>query len=129
MKFKFKEQQFQIDAVKSVVDCFAGQPKEFSEYTMDKGKTIKDGVEYISFLDADRGFKNKKIVVRNVDILDRIKKIQKNQGLIQSKALEGEYNLTIEMETGERVIIVTGCINVLVSRVSGTLTKYNSCIA
>ena len=31
--------------------------------------------------------------------------------------------------TGERVIIVTGCINVLVSRVSGTLTKYNSCIA
>ena len=32
-------------------------------------------------------------------------------------------------ETGERVIIVTGCINVLVSRVSGTLTKYNSCIA
>lgn len=34
-----------------------------------------------------------------------------------------------EMATGERVIIVTGCINVLVSRVSGTLTKYNSCIA
>lgn len=35
----------------------------------------------------------------------------------------------IVMPTGERVIIVTGCINVLVSRVSGTLTKYNSCIA
>jgi len=31
--------------------------------------------------------------------------------------------------TGERVIIVTGCINALVSRVSGTLIKNNSCIA
>ncbi len=35
----------------------------------------------------------------------------------------------LSVPTGERVIIVTGCINVLVSRVSGTLTKYNSCIA
>ena len=38
------------------------------------------------------------------------------------------HNL-FHMATGERVIIVTGCINALVSRVSGTLTKYNSCIA
>ena len=33
------------------------------------------------------------------------------------------------MATGERVIIVTGCINALVSRVSGTFIKNNSCIA
>lgn len=31
--------------------------------------------------------------------------------------------------TGGRVIIVTGCINALVSRVSGTFIKNNSCIA
>ena len=31
--------------------------------------------------------------------------------------------------TGERVIIVMGAINVLVSRFSGTFIKYNSCIA
>jgi hypothetical protein len=30
---------------------------------------------------------------------------------------------------GERVIIVTGCINTLISRVSGTFIKNNSCIA
>ena len=30
--------------------------------------------------------------------------------------------------TGERVIIVTGCINVLESRVSGTSINNNSCI-
>ena len=38
-------------------------------------------------------------------------------------------NLDIKMETGERVIIVMGAINALESRVSGTLVKYNSCIA
>ena len=38
------------------------------------------------------------------------------------------HNL-FHMATGERVIIVTGCINVLVSRVSGTFIKNNSCIA
>ena len=41
----------------------------------------------------------------------------------------GSYKNLVVAATGERVIIVTGCINVLVSRVSGTLTKYNSCIA
>lgn len=42
---------------------------------------------------------------------------------------EGADKGLVVAATGERVIIVTGCINVLVSRVSGTLTKYNSCIA
>ncbi|SHK29693.1 hypothetical protein SAMN02745248_02241 [Hathewaya proteolytica DSM 3090] len=36
---------------------------------------------------------------------------------------------TIVMPTGERVIIVMGAIYVIKSRVSETLTKYNSCIA
>ncbi len=38
------------------------------------------------------------------------------------------HNL-FHMATGAGVIIVTGCINALVSRISGTLIKYNSCIA
>ncbi len=41
---------------------------------------------------------------------------------------EGPQSGLLVMPTGERVIIVTGCINALVSRVSGTLDKYNSCI-
>ena len=51
---------------------------------------------------------------------------------IQDKMFTGILtgdNIIACAQTGERVIIVTGCINVLVSRVSGTLTKYNSCIA
>jgi hypothetical protein len=38
-------------------------------------------------------------------------------------------NIDIKMETGARVIIVTGCINALESRVSGTFIENNSCIA
>jgi type III restriction enzyme len=48
-----------------------------------------------------------------------------NENLRKNKQIHTLFH----MATGERVIIVTGCINVLVSRVSGTLTKYNSCIA
>jgi len=99
MKFKFKEQQFQLDAARSVLDCFLGQPKESSEYTIDKGKIDRKGTIEQSFLDIEIGFRNKKIV-RNVDVLNNIKKVQKANDLIQSKKLEGEYNLTIEMETG-----------------------------
>lgn len=129
MKIKFKEQQFQKDAVRSVIDCFKGQPMEISNYTLDKGKIRKGDLDQTSFLDTDKGFKNKKIILSNVDVLDNIKKVQKYNGLIQSKKLEGEYNLTIEMETGERVIIVMGAVNVMKPRVSGTLNKYILCIA
>ena len=41
----------------------------------------------------------------------------------------GSYRNLIVAAIGERVIIVTGCINVLVSRVSETFIKNNSCIA
>ena len=44
--------------------------------------------------------------------------------------VESDLNkIAVWNATGERVIIVTGCINALVSRVSGTFIKYNSCIA
>ena len=42
---------------------------------------------------------------------------------------KGQERLLLVMATGERVIIVMGAIYVIKSRVSETLTKYNSCIA
>jgi hypothetical protein len=42
---------------------------------------------------------------------------------------EGADKGLVVAATGERVIIVTGCINALVSRVSETFIKNNSCIA
>ena len=40
MKLQFKEQQFQIDAVKAVVDCFAGQPIKTNRFTLERSKDI-----------------------------------------------------------------------------------------
>ena len=40
--------------------------------------------------------------------------------------VKGKNRILLVMATGERVIIVTGCINALVSRVSGTLNRYIS---
>ena len=59
---------------------------------------------------------------------DLHKRINSANSMLLSDA-EEQVIISFSAPTGERVIIVTGCINVLVSRVSGTLTKYNSCIA
>ena len=38
LKLKFKQQAYQSDAVKAVVDCFAGQPKSAGfRYAIDRG--------------------------------------------------------------------------------------------
>ena len=128
MKIKFKEQQFQLDAVKSVVDCFKGQPREASKFIFDRGR-VKGEIKGQIYLVNEEGFKNKPIVIPEDDVLDNIRQVQMRNGLKPSDKLEGKYNLTIEMETGERVIIVMGAVYVIKSRVSGTLNKYILCIA
>ena len=40
MRLQFKEQQFQIDAVKAVVDYFAGQPIKTNHFTLEQSKDI-----------------------------------------------------------------------------------------
>ncbi len=130
MKLQFKSQKFQADAAKAVCDVFVGQPYLTPNYRMDKGFVA---IEQIASDDTERftGFGNAKLVPELTDevILDNINKVQRRHQIEPSGILEGRYNLTVEMETGTRVIIVIGCINVLVSRVSGTLVRYNSCIA
>ena len=48
---------------------------------------------------------------------------------LQKMRKDGESIALLYHATGERVIIVMGAIYVIKSRVSETLTKYNSCIA
>ena len=40
MKLQFKEQQFQIDAVQAVVDCFEGQPLKTNRFTLERSSEI-----------------------------------------------------------------------------------------
>lgn len=100
MKLQFKHQKFQADAAKAVVDVFAGQPYLTPTYMMDKGTGI-----YQPLLDENddfTGWSNAKIVpaLSDGEILEHIRKIQRNNQIEPSEALEGKYNLTIEMETG-----------------------------
>ena len=44
MKFRFKIQQYQTDAVNAVADVFRGQPYvERTKYTMDMGNVVAKG--------------------------------------------------------------------------------------
>ena len=100
MKLQFKHQKFQADAAKAVVDVFTGQPYLTPSYMMDSGtgyiqQSLTEEIDFI-------GFSNQKIVKELNDelILNRIKKIQRDNQIQPSDKLEGRYNLTIEMETG-----------------------------
>ena len=60
MKFKFKIQQYQTDAVESTVAVFAGQPaKARSQYRRDLGKIKKEkelfADEYVGYRNAEDG--------------------------------------------------------------------------
>ena len=104
MKLKFKRQQFQEDAARAVVDCFAGQPHKTAKYTLDTGRrVVSDEPQMALEIDAEEpaeGFKNSRILLTDDQILANIKKVQQRNGLRLSEKLEGRYNLTIEMETG-----------------------------
>lgn len=107
MKLKFKHQQFQLDAVKSVVDCFRGQPKSVSHFTLDMGRrgiTVQSYMDTHGFVatvvNTDVGYKNSEIQLTDDEILRNIQEVQRRNGLPVSERLEGRYNITVEMETG-----------------------------
>lgn len=117
MKLQFKEQDFQVQAVKAVVDCFAGQPLKTNRFTLERSKELirkakqaaSGGVQAIAF-DTDVmeeiGYRNSPIQITESQILQNIQNVQKWNDLNESQQIERPkgvklgYNLTIEMETG-----------------------------
>jgi type III restriction enzyme len=103
MKFKFKIQQYQSDAVENTVHVFNGQPsKKESLYRRDLGKrkpgTIEYEEEYV-------GYRNQDVELDDIHLLDNIRSIQAVSEISQSKELVrqnglGVCSLDIEMETG-----------------------------
>lgn len=103
MKLKFKQQAFQTDAVKAVVDCFSGQPKSTGfRYAIDPGKDQKVSQTEADFM--SEGFANAKIAVPSVQLLENLQGIQRRQSLPISPEFVATsvcgINLDIEMETG-----------------------------
>ncbi len=102
MKFKFKIQQYQTEAVEQTVSVFAGQPsKANAQYRRDLGKTrgrIVYDEEYV-------GWRNNDVELNSQQLLANIQQQQMEGNIPKSARLSkpeglGACSLDIEMETG-----------------------------
>ena len=100
MKFKFKIQQYQTDAVERTVEVFAGQPSVDSfAYRRDFGKctaTLYDD-------ELEMGYRNSEVQLTSSQLLENIHKAQAARDIKLSSCLApsiGACSLDIEMETG-----------------------------
>ena len=104
MKFKFKQQTFQSEAVSAVVGCFHGQPLSGGiVYRVDPGRELDLAAPFLPNLEYT-GFKNSDLAISHVEVLKNIQSIQQSQNLPLSETLNRtavcDINLDIEMETG-----------------------------
>ena len=106
MKFKFKIQDYQTEAVNAVVKVFDGQPfNDRVSYLRDVGNRAKQQVT-MGEREDDNGFGNAQIELPDGALLDNIRALQLSNNIKQSGALSKPYGnncrcaLDIEMETG-----------------------------
>lgn len=117
MKFQFKIQPYQTDAVNSVVNIFAGQPfAERISYVRDLGIRAETPSQaslfehtnfaQLSFAPIDEdftGFCNNAVMLTDEQLLLNIRNMQTRNNIRQSDSLVkhlGRCSLDIEMETG-----------------------------
>ena len=96
MKLQFRHQKFQSDAATAVCDVFAGQPFHAPTYMIDPGLGQIDLYDTRKFT----GFNNAPVALGDDKILEHIRTIQRSGQIKPSDALDGRFNLTVEMETG-----------------------------
>lgn len=98
MKFQFKIQQYQTDAVENTVGVFAGQPShDTAAYRRDVGR------ERLDF--EETGYRNAEVELDARQLLENIRKVQRESNIPLSDKLVatnglGACSLDIEMETG-----------------------------
>jgi type III restriction enzyme len=101
MKLKFVDQQYQTDAVSSIVNIFEGSKIKDSLFTIDISKGLTNSIDLrlegigVTY---ELGYANK-LMLDNAELLANTRKIQEKQGLLKSTELNSR-NFTIEMETG-----------------------------
>ena len=117
MKFTFKIQQYQTDAVDAVVRVFQGQPYTAStSYMRDIGTLsnmsgqmrllpgLEDDTQLeIEDLMSEIGYKNEALQLTDDQLLQNIRNLQQESNIHQSDALVaplGRVSLDVEMETG-----------------------------
>lgn len=101
MKFKFKIQQYQTDAVENTVAVFRGQPSHtLSAYRRDLG-TYKE--KRFTYKEEEIGYGNHRLELDRQTMLQNIRSVQNLYDIPPSETLAqgvAPVNLDIEMETG-----------------------------
>lgn len=101
MKFKFKIQQYQTDAVENTVAVFRGQPSHsLATYRRDLG-TYKQ--QRYAYKDEETGYGNHRLELDDRTMLGNIRSVQNLYDIVPSETLTkgiAPVNLDIEMETG-----------------------------
>ena len=117
MKIQFKIQDFQLQAVKAVVDCFQGQPLKSNKFTLERSKDIirkakeaASGSTQVSVFETDVlediGYRNSTVhlvdtqVLKNIQTIQEANEIHQSQNIERPQGWKSGYNLTVEMETG-----------------------------
>ena len=115
MKFNFKIQDYQTDAVESIVKVFEGQGYHTGlGYIRDLGSLpaqetgmqttfLKEELEEQMALEDSTGYKNEEIALSDDALLQNIRNLQQQNNIKQSAELVkdlGRCSLDIEMETG-----------------------------
>lgn len=101
MKIRYKQQKFQEEAAKAVVDVFKGQPKLTKSYMIDRGREPIQ--QSLTEEDDFTGYRNHKLIISDKQILRNLREVQIANNIKPSDELKKTlncYNLTIEMETG-----------------------------
>ena len=100
MKFKFKIQQYQTDAVECIAHVFDGEPCiDKTLYRRDIGKVDSPMLR----LENEEGYSNHELVQSEGNLLENIRQLQLENDIKKSEKLNknlGLVNLDIEMETG-----------------------------
>ena len=91
MKLKFKNQDFQTDAVNAVADLFSGQEKSTMTFSIVEEQQMK-------LLPNEFGFGNN-LLIDEKTLIENMHEIQKRHHLLQTNEVE-DYQFNIEMETG-----------------------------
>ena len=116
MKFRFKIQQYQTDAVDSVVSAFKGQPySDGVSYRRDLGEVkpvLMPAEQQTSMFPSaqvsmdevdDTGYLNEALQLTDEQLLKNIRDVQQDNDIYQSASLAkglGRCALDVEMETG-----------------------------
>lgn len=123
MKFKFESnQQYQVDAINSIIDLFEGQPKTDGNFvdliTHRAGMVIPEDQIALD-IQQEIGAVRNNLVLSEGMILENLKRVQERNGLPISNQLIDGLQFDVEMETG------TGKTYVYLRTIFELAQKYN----